>query len=69
VLNRKGHVIHIPQIVGRMAVGLIRPFSRQTADLADFFLTAGTADGIAPAHGSHRLGEYFEEVARSLRKA
>lgn len=65
VLDRRQRLIHIPSSIARLAVGLIRPFSRQTADLADFFLTAGTADGIAHAHGTRTLRAYFEEIRRA----
>lgn len=63
VLGRKPRILHIPPILARGVVSLVRPFDRQLSDLLDFFVTAGQGEGIAPARGEHRLRDYFREMA------
>lgn len=62
-LNKKPKVTRIPLWLARLAVWLIRPFNKQMADLADFFVAAGQGDGVAPATGRHTLESYYRELA------
>ena len=66
-LGRPAKVIAIPPWLAAGAVALIRPFNRQLADLGSFFVTAGQADGVAPASGSRTLEAYFAELAATWR--
>lgn len=65
VLGKKEKITHLPQFVGNLAVRLIRPFNRHLADLADFIVSAGQGEGIAPAYGNHRLEDYYRQMYRS----
>ena len=62
-LNKRPKVTRIPPWVAELAVRLIRPFNKQMADLADFFLAAGQGDDVAPAMGRHTLDTYYRELA------
>jgi len=53
----------IPPWLAKLAIGVIRPFNKQISDLAEFFITAGQADSVAPAIGTHTLGSYYQELA------
>jgi uncharacterized protein YbjT (DUF2867 family) len=62
-LGKKPKVTRIPLWVAKLSVRLIRPFNKQLADLADFFLAAGQGDGVAPVTGRHTLDSYYRELA------
>lgn len=67
VLGRRGRIVHVPPVLGRAAVKLVRPFDRHLSDLIDFFVTAGQGEAVAPARGTRRLREYFEELLAAAR--
>lgn len=55
--------IRIPTWLAQGTVKVIRPFNKQLSDLADFFVTAGKDDGIAPITGERTLEDFFQEQA------
>jgi len=65
-LANKPKITRIPPWMARSAVRVVRLFSKQVADLADFLIAAGENDGVAPATGSHSLRSYYEELAPKL---
>lgn len=62
-LGKKPRITRIPLWLAKAVVKVIRPFNKQIADLADFFIAAGEGDGIAPATGKHTLANYYQEMA------
>ncbi len=67
-LGGKPKITRIPPWLAHLAVKLIRPFNKQMSDLAQFFITAGQNDGVAPATGTRTLKSYYEESASQLLK-
>jgi len=63
VLGKRPKVTHLPVWLLKGATSGIRALSRQFGDLAEFIVTAGQIDGIAPAVGERTLRAYFEELA------
>jgi len=61
--GKKPKITRIPPWLARLTIRVIRPFNRQMSDLADFFITAGQGEGIAPATGGHILKSYYEDLA------
>lgn len=64
VLNKKPKLTHVPFWLARFLVGFIRLLSKQFGDLADFIVTAGEIDSVAPQNGKHTLRAHFEELAQ-----
>jgi uncharacterized protein YbjT (DUF2867 family) len=62
VVGKPPKISVIPMWLARAGVRLIRVFSRQFGDLADFIVTAGDVDGVGPQRGSTHLRQYFEEL-------
>jgi uncharacterized protein YbjT (DUF2867 family) len=69
VLGRSPRITHLPPVLLKGVVKLLRPFNRQLADLGDFFVTAGTAEGVAPPVGHHTLRDYFAQLTEHWKKA
>ncbi len=63
VLGKPAKLTHIPMWLARGGVRLIGLLSTQFGDLADFIVTAGEIDGVAPQNGKHSLRSHFEELA------
>jgi uncharacterized protein YbjT (DUF2867 family) len=63
VLGKPTKVTVVPMWLARGAVGAIRLLSRQFGDLAEFIVTAGEVDAVAPLVGRIRLEDYFRELA------
>jgi uncharacterized protein YbjT (DUF2867 family) len=63
VLGKPAKLTHIPMWLARGLARVIRVLSTQFGDLADFFVTAGELDGVAPQNGQHSLKAHFEELA------
>jgi hypothetical protein len=63
-MGKDSRITRIPASLARFAVSIVRPFNKQTADLLEFFVTAGENSGIAPETGSHTLKNYYDELAR-----
>jgi uncharacterized protein YbjT (DUF2867 family) len=59
--GRKPRITSIPTSVIRIAVALLKLASRHNGELLAFFATMMTSDMVAPAAGTHRLGEHFRE--------
>ena len=64
VLNKKPKLTHVPMWLARFLVRFIRLLSKQFGDLADFIVTAGEIDGVAPRNGQRSLRAHFEELAK-----
>jgi uncharacterized protein YbjT (DUF2867 family) len=62
VVGKLPKISVIPMWLARAGARLIRVFSRQFGDLADFIVTAGDVDGVGPQRGSTHLRQYFEEL-------
>jgi uncharacterized protein YbjT (DUF2867 family) len=63
VLGKKPKLTHLPPGMLRGVVWGVRALSKQFGDLADFLVTAGEVDGVAPQVGKITLRQYFEELA------
>ncbi len=63
VLGKKPKLTYIPMGVARGGVRLVRMLIKQFGDLADFIVTAGEIDGVAPQVGERTLHSHFEELA------
>ena len=63
-MGKNSRITRIPASLARLAVSAVRPFNKQTADLLEFFVTAGENSGVAPETGSHTLKNYYDELAR-----
>jgi len=63
VLGKRPKVTHLPVWLLKGATSGIRALSKQFGDLAEFIVTAGQIDGVAPAVGERTLRAYFEELA------
>jgi uncharacterized protein YbjT (DUF2867 family) len=60
--GKKPRITSIPTSVIRIAAPLLKLASRHNGELLAFFATMMTSDLVAPAAGTHRLGEYFREL-------
>ena len=67
-LGGKPKITRIPPWLAHLVAKLIQPFNKQMSDLAQFFITAGQNDGVAPATGTRTLKSYYEELASQLLK-
>ncbi len=63
VLGKEPHIKVFPMKWATRAVKLIRVLNKQFGDLADFIVTAGEVDGVAPQLGTTTLRSYFEELS------
>jgi uncharacterized protein YbjT (DUF2867 family) len=63
VLGKPAKLTHIPMWLARGGVRIIGLLSTQFGDLAEFIVTAGEIDGVAPQNGKHSLRSHFEELA------
>jgi len=63
VLGKSGKVTVVPLRLARGLARLIGVLNRQFGDLAEFIVTAGEVDAVAPARGRTTLRSYFEELA------
>jgi uncharacterized protein YbjT (DUF2867 family) len=59
--GKKIRITSVPLFVIRFSVALLRLLSRHNGELLAFFATMMTSDMVAPAAGTHRLGEHFRE--------
>jgi len=62
-LEKPPKISIIPLGLAKVVVRLVRPFSRHTADLFDFFVTGAEHDMLAPQYGDRKLRDYFQELA------
>ena len=63
VLGRQAKVTSVPLWLARGLARGIGLLNRQFGDLAEFIVTAGEVDAVAPAVGKTTLRSYFEELA------
>jgi uncharacterized protein YbjT (DUF2867 family) len=63
VLSKPAKVNVIPMWLARGVVSVIGRLNTQFGDLADFIVTAGEIDGVAPSVGTTTLRSYFESMA------
>lgn len=64
VLGKPPRFTHVPMGLARLLVRGIRLVNAQFGDLAEFIVTAGEIDSVAPQTGRHTLRSHFEELAR-----
>ncbi len=64
-LGKSPKITRIPVWLANGAIGLIRLFNKHTADLFDFFVTAGQYDNVAPQFGIYALKDYYQELSSS----
>ncbi len=69
VLGKTPTVTHLPIWLLRGATAAVRALSTQFGDLAEFIVTAGQVDGVAPAVGRMTLRTYFEGLAADPKHA
>ena len=63
IWSRKVRTIKLSQrMLGPVHKG-IRKLNDQFGDLAEFLITAGTVDAVAPQVGVHRLEDHLRELA------
>ncbi len=62
VLGREPRITEVPIWLCRGLARGIGLLNRQFGDLADFLVTAGQVEAVAPAVGRRRLRAYFEEL-------
>ena len=69
ILGKSPKVSIIPIGLTKAAISLLRPFSKHSADLFDFFIAGAQQDMVAPAFGTCELETYFRELSmRGSRK-
>lgn len=64
VLGKQPKLLHLPVPLLRGVARVIGLLNRHFGDLAEFLVTAGEVDGVAPRAGTIKLREYFTELAR-----
>lgn len=64
VLGKPPRYLHVPMGLARFMVKGVRMLSTQFGDLAEFIVTAGEIDGVAPQNGHRTLRAHFEALAR-----
>ncbi|MFW5692390.1 MAG: SDR family oxidoreductase [Chloroflexota bacterium] len=62
-LGKPARITTIPAWVAKTAVGVVRPFQRDRADLWRFFVTSAGLDNVAPTFGKHRLIDHYRTLA------
>jgi uncharacterized protein YbjT (DUF2867 family) len=62
-LEKSPRISAIPVWLAKGAIGLTRLFDKHTAELFDFFVTAGQYENVAPQFGSHALPDYYRKLA------
>lgn len=62
-LGKSPKISTIPLGPAKAAIRLMRPFSRHTADLFEFFVTGAEHDMVAPQYGDRSLRSYFRQLA------
>jgi uncharacterized protein YbjT (DUF2867 family) len=65
ILGKPPRITHIPAGLASAAIGAMRLLDRHSADLFDFFATAGQYENVAPRFGTHTLDDYFRELSCS----
>lgn len=64
-IGKKEKIVHIPLWIRDFALKLIRLFTNQKVyGPIEFFMTAMTMDMIAPQYGVHKLGDYYQKIAK-----
>ncbi|NTV25276.1 MAG: SDR family oxidoreductase [Chlorobiaceae bacterium] len=63
-VGKQPRIIFLPLWSGEALLGLIRIFNPGLAGAAAFFVEVNKMDNAAPAYGSLRLENYFQEVIR-----
>lgn len=62
-LGKPPKISTIPLGLAKAAIRLMRPFSRHSADLFEFFITGAEHDMAAPQYGDRSLRSYFQQLA------
>ena len=65
-LHRHPRITSVPRWIPRLITGVLRTFTPEWIyGPIEFFLTVLTRDLVAPAYGTHRLKDYFAELAEA----
>jgi uncharacterized protein YbjT (DUF2867 family) len=67
-LGTKGQVVSVPPSVFKLLLPAIRLYDRRLHALFQFFLAINETDMVAPAYGSRKLSDFFQELARTGRR-
>jgi uncharacterized protein YbjT (DUF2867 family) len=65
VLKKPPKISPLPLGLAKAAVWLMRPFSRHTAELFEFFIAGAEQDMVAPRFGDRTLRSYFQQLANA----
>jgi uncharacterized protein YbjT (DUF2867 family) len=63
ILGKSPKIAAIPLGLARLAVNLIRPFNKHSAELIEFFVAGAQQDMVAPSYGTRDLAAYFRELS------
>ncbi len=66
ILGKSPKITRIPIGLAKGGIGLMRLFDKHTADLFDFFVTAGQYENVAPQFGIYALKDYYQELSSSI---
>jgi uncharacterized protein YbjT (DUF2867 family) len=61
-LDKSTRITSVPLWVMKLVIAATRIFTRHQAELLAFFTMAMTSEVVAPATGSHTLGEYYKHL-------
>ncbi|NTW51058.1 MAG: SDR family oxidoreductase [Chlorobiaceae bacterium] len=62
-VGKEPQIIFLPLWLGEAALWTLRLFNPKLADAASFFVDVNKMENDAPAYGSHRLRDFFREMA------
>lgn len=65
ILDKSPKITHIPGWLAGLGIGALGLFDRQSADLFDFFATAGQYESIAPQFGSRTLDAHYRALLQA----
>jgi uncharacterized protein YbjT (DUF2867 family) len=61
-LGKPAKMVAVPPRLFRLMLPLIGLYDRRLRALFDFFVAVNQVDAVAPAHGAHRLEDFFREA-------
>jgi len=65
-LGKKPQTLPLPAFVFGLMGNLIAPFDKRMRDLIEFIGAVSVSDAVAPAVGTSRLADYFDEEAERI---
>jgi len=64
-LKKPVRVTHVPALIPKLLLPLVRPFSRRGYDVGSFLVRGATRNVLAPEHGLNSLRGFYEDLARA----